>query len=318
MYWPVRDADENISQREARSVRAMNDGANKSLDRAGEYEALQQSIQELEHGLKRDTRYAALEIVALVAAISLLFALQGGFGEQPAATITVSLILLLVLGSRGHEVLRHSQTKVLLKNQLHIAAKHRVKADKLYDLSILDPLTGLHNRRLGERRLKEEIARAEKTGEPLAVVLFDLDYFKEINDKYGHAAGDAALKEFSRRLKRAVRACDIPVRLGGDEFLVILPECPRDKVDIILERTGAPKIECNGEKIEIRYSTGSAQYQYSDTAEAMLARADQVLYAKKQARPDVRTISSGQTPVPTEDARLKPNYSYEQRLAEID
>jgi diguanylate cyclase (GGDEF)-like protein len=230
----------------------------------------------------------------------------------------VSLILLLVLGSRGHEVLRHSQTKVLLKNQLHIAAKHRVKADKLYDLSILDPLTGLHNRRLGERRLKEEIARAEKTGEPLAVVLFDLDYFKEINDKYGHAAGDAALKEFSRRLKRAVRACDIPVRLGGDEFLVILPECPRDKVDIILERTGAPKIEFNGEKIEIRYSTGSAQYQYSDTAEAMLARADQVLYAKKQARPDVRTISSGQTPVPTEDAGLKPNYSYEQRLAEID
>ncbi len=246
----------------------MNEGTDKSLDRASEYEALQQSIQELECGLKRDTKYAALEIVALVAAVSLLFGLQGGFGEHPAATISVSLILLLVLASRGHEVLRHNQTKVLLKNQLHIAAKHRVKADKLYDLSILDPLTGLHNRRLGERRLREEIARAEKTGEPLAVVLFDLDYFKEINDKFGHATGDAALKEFSRRLKRAVRACDIPVRLGGDEFLVILPECPRDKVNIILERTGAPKIEFNGEKIAIRYSTGSAQYQYSDTVEA--------------------------------------------------
>jgi diguanylate cyclase (GGDEF)-like protein len=295
----------------------MTDGANKSFERAGEYEALQQSIQELERGLKRDTRYAALEIGALVVAISLLFVLQGGLGEEPAATITVSLILLLILASRGHEVYRHSQTKLLLKNQLQIATKHRVKADKLYDLSILDPLTSLHNRRLGERRLKEEITRAEKTGEPLAVVLFDLDYFKEINDRFGHAAGDAALKEFSRRLKRAVRACDIPVRLGGDEFLVILPECPRDKVEIILERTGAPKIEFNGEKIEIRYSTGTAQYQYSDTAEAMLARADQVLYAKKQARPDGRT-PSGLTPVPIQTAPVEPNYSFEERLTEID
>jgi diguanylate cyclase (GGDEF)-like protein len=126
----------------------------------------------------------------------------------------------------------------------------------------------------------------------LAVVLFDLDYFKEINDKFGHAAGDAALREFSRRLKRAIRACDIPVRLGGDEFLVILPECPRDKVNVIVERTGTPQIEFNGEKIHICYSVGIAQYQYSDTSEQMLARADQVLYVKKQARPAAKTVAN--------------------------
>jgi diguanylate cyclase (GGDEF)-like protein len=124
------------------------------------------------------------------------------------------------------------------------------------------------------------------------VVLFDLDYFKEINDKFGHAAGDAALREFSRRLKRAIRACDIPVRLGGDEFLVILPECPRDKVNVIVERTGTPQIEFNGEKIHVCYSVGIAQYQPSDTSEAMLARADQVLYVKKQARPAAKTVAS--------------------------
>ena len=124
------------------------------------------------------------------------------------------------------------------------------------------------------------------------MVLFDLDYFKEINDKFGHAAGDAALREFSRRLKRAIRACDIPVRLGGDEFLVILPECPRDKVNVIIERTGTPQIEFNGEKIHVCYSVGIAQYQYSDTSEGMLARADQVLYVKKQARPAAKTVAN--------------------------
>jgi len=204
----------------------------------------------------------------------------------------VGALVSLIGVSRANNMIRHSDTKLVLQRQLQIVAKHRVKADKLYDLSILDPLTSLHNRRFGELRLKEEIARSERTGDPLAVVLFDLDYFKEINDKFGHAAGDAALREFSRRLKRAIRACDIPVRLGGDEFLVILPECPRDKVNVIIERTGTPQIEFNGEKIHVCYSVGIAQYQYSDTSEGMLARADQVLYVKKQARPAAKTVAN--------------------------
>ncbi len=128
--------------------------------------------------------------------------------------------------------------------------------------------------------------------------------------------GDAALREFSRRLKRAIRACDIPVRLGGDEFLVILPECPRDKVNVIIERTGTPQIEFNGEKIHVCYSVGIAQYQPSDTSEAMLARADQVLYVKKQARPRFKTVASiaknalsldpdsGMTPLPIDSLDL--------------
>ncbi|MGB9070287.1 MAG: GGDEF domain-containing protein, partial [Candidatus Acidiferrales bacterium] len=98
-------------------------------------------------------------------------------------------------------------------------------------------------------------------------------------------AGDAALKEFSRRLKRAIRACDVPVRIGGDEFLVILPECPREKVDKILERIGTPEIRLNDQVISIRYSIGRAHHQVCDTTESMLHRADQVLYAEKASRP---------------------------------
>ena len=171
----------------------------------------------------------------------------------------------------------------------------RIRANKLYDLSILDPLTGLHNRRFGEQRLEEELARSERNGDPLAVLLFDLDYFKEINDQFGHAAGDAALKEFSRRLKRAIRACDVPVRIGGDEFLVILPECPREKVDKILERIGTPEIRLNGQVISIRYSVGRAHHQVCDTTESMLHRADEILYAAKASRPS-RPVAVGLEP----------------------
>ena len=270
----------------------MTDVTDRSSRKPSEHSALQLGILELECGLKKDARFTILEITGLAVAVVLLFVLQGGFGDRPVATVVVGALVSLIGVSRANAMIRHSDTKVVLQRQLQIVAKHRVKADKLYDLSILDPLTSLHNRRFGELRLKEEIARSERTGDPLAVVLFDLDYFKEINDKFGHAAGDAALREFSRRLKRAIRACDIPVRLGGDEFLVILPECPRDKVNVIIERTGTPQIEFNGEKIHVCYSVGIAQYQYSDTSEGMLARADQVLYVKKQARPGAKTVAS--------------------------
>jgi diguanylate cyclase (GGDEF)-like protein len=132
--------------------------------------------------------------------------------------------------------------------------------------------------------LREAVEHSRKYGDCLAVVLLDLDYFKEINDKFGHAVGDLALKEFSRSLRKAIRACDTPVRLGGDEFLLILPECPRDKVNVILQRIGTPAIDCNGIRIHVCSSSGIAQYEYGDSNETILARADEVLYAKKAAR----------------------------------
>src|SRR5580700_3016018 len=111
-----------------------------------------------------------------------------------------------------------------LVEQMDGATKNHARAEKLYGLSILDPLTGLYNRRFGQTRLSEEIARAGEVSDPLLLLAIDFDRFKQINDQYGHAAGDLALKAFSRSLRRAVRACDVPIRVGGDEFLVILPE----------------------------------------------------------------------------------------------
>jgi diguanylate cyclase (GGDEF)-like protein len=193
----------------------------------------------------------------------------------------------MLLFFEGTSLARQRKAKSIrdeLAQQMELSVKQRLRAEKLYGLSIMDPLTGLHNRRFGEDRLKEEITRAERNGDQLAVIFFDLDYFKEINDQYGHAAGDMALKEFSRKLKRAIRACDIPVRVGGDEFFVILPECPREKVDLILSRIGSPTFKFNGEMLTVRYSVGRAHYQVCDTVETLLARADEMLYEAKASR----------------------------------
>jgi diguanylate cyclase (GGDEF)-like protein len=264
----------------------MSEDIKQNPTKMSDHETFRQSIAELDRSLTRSWRTTIAEIVTVLAALAAPFLLGKIISnDQLEMIFIVDGLLVLILVSRSYELVKHRQTKLILAKQLEIAAKQRTRTDKLYGLSILDPLTGLHNRRFGEQRLAEEIARSERSGDPLAVIVFDLDYFKEINDKFGHAAGDLALKKFSRRVRRAIRACDVPVRIGGDEFLVILPECPRDKVDVILSRIGTLEIEFSGEKISVCYSTGRAHYQYSDTAEALLGRADEALYAEKSARP---------------------------------
>jgi diguanylate cyclase (GGDEF)-like protein len=173
-----------------------------------------------------------------------------------------------------------------LIEQTDAATRNRVKGEQLYGLSILDPLTGLYNRRFGEDRLKEEIARALQSKDPLLVLALDFDRFKPINDQYGHAAGDLALKEFSRRLQRAIRACDVPIRVGGDEFLVIFPDCPREMVDVILSRMGTIVLRFEGHEIPVNFSHGLAQYEINDTPATMVHRADKRLYAAKAKRKD--------------------------------
>lgn len=196
-------------------------------------------------------------------------------------------LIFLALISAAYLFYHQQRFKVFrdrLAEQMHGSVKERMRAEKFYGLSILDPLTGLYNRRYGEECLKKEIVRAEKNGYELAVLVLDLDYFKQINDKFGHAAGDVVLREFSRQLRRAIRACDIPVRIGGDEFIVVLPECPRDNVHIILSRLKPFDVMVDRRRITVSYSRGSAQYQVGDTPQTIIQRADRALYAEKSAR----------------------------------
>jgi diguanylate cyclase (GGDEF)-like protein len=212
------------------------------------------------------------------------------------ATVVVQGMLALMLISNGYMLYQHRQFKLFrqrLGQQMQTAITQRQRADKFYGLAILDPLTSLYNRRYGEECLRKEIARAERQNYDLAVIVLDLDHFKEINDQFGHAAGDLVLREFASRLKRAIRACDVPVRIGGDEFLVVLPECPRENVHIILSRLEPFEIILNRRKVVVSYARGRAQYQTADTLETLLQRADEVLYAEKAARPAAKIRSSG-------------------------
>jgi diguanylate cyclase (GGDEF)-like protein len=195
--------------------------------------------------------------------------------------------------------LHHQRLFKLLRNQLaaqlEAVTEQRVRADNLYELAVLDPLTGLYNRRFVEERLRVEIARAERYRDPLMVLLLDLDDFKKINDRFGHAAGDLVLKEVAHRIRKAVRASDFAVRMGGDEFLVLLPECPPESVKFVLSRLAPFDMDFGGEKASISSSKGYAQYRQGETVEQLVGRADEALYVAK-ATPAIRNPQLPQIP----------------------
>jgi diguanylate cyclase (GGDEF)-like protein len=176
-----------------------------------------------------------------------------------------------------------SKLRSQLGSQIDSLAKVESLASEVYKLAALDQLTGLYNRRSGEQRLAEEISRAQRHGRPLTVLLMDLDGLKIVNDKFGHAAGDAVIKSFADRLQRAIRGSDLAVRLGGDEFMAILPECRCDEVKHVLGRIEGLDFEFEEQKVRLRFSSGWTDYTSMETMQEFLKRADVALYADKRA-----------------------------------
>ena len=140
-----------------------------------------------------------------------------------------------------------------------------------------DELTALPNRRAWDEAVVREIARAQRTGEPLCVALLDLDHFKAYNDMHGHQAGDAHLRRTAASWRRELRAIDVLARYGGEEFGVLLPACEpemaREVVDRVRDATP------NGETA----SAGVVQFDGRESPDALLARADAALYRAKHA-----------------------------------
>ncbi|HEX4074492.1 MAG TPA: GGDEF domain-containing protein [Candidatus Acidoferrales bacterium] len=170
-----------------------------------------------------------------------------------------------------------------ISDQMHSLEKVESLTNEVYKLAALDQLTGLYNRRSGEQRLAEEISRAVRHERPLTVLLMDLDGLKQINDRLGHAAGDLVLKGFAERLQRAIRGSDLAVRLGGDEFMVLLPECRADEVRHVVARVEGLEVQYNVDKIPCRFSRGWTDYRPGETSEELLKRADEALYSNKRA-----------------------------------
>lgn len=169
---------------------------------------------------------------------------------------------------------------------------------KLRYLSVRDPLTGLFNRRYMEETLDREIGRAQRKGSALAVVMVDIDGFKTVNDTYGHVPGDELLVRVAAHLGGSIRVSDVACRFGGDEFLLILPECGKQealrRADAM--RRGAEEMafqpsEAHSEPITLSF--GVAAFPESGSSrEELLAAADQALYTAKRSG---RNCVSGQT-----------------------
>lgn len=155
-------------------------------------------------------------------------------------------------------------------------------------MAATDPLTGLRNRRYVDTHLPRMIENAVATRSPLSLLAFDLDRFKAVNDTFGHAAGDAILKEFSRRLLDNIRSVDLAARLGGEEFIVVMPEAALDDARLAAERVRAaieaPGFEHKGVMIPVTVSVGvSGLRPGRDTPDTLAARADAALYIAKAA-----------------------------------
>ncbi len=168
--------------------------------------------------------------------------------------------------------------------QLDAIGALRMQAEKLRLLATVDPLTGLANRRAGEDRIAAEMARSKRYGHPITLVAFDLNSFKQINDKYGHAAGDLVLRGFADKLNGAVRVSDLAIRLGGDEFLALLPECRIDQAENLLQRLHPIEVNFQGTVIPVEFSAGAVGFEIGDTPAQFLERADRLLYEDKRAR----------------------------------
>jgi two-component system cell cycle response regulator len=115
---------------------------------------------------------------------------------------------------------------------------------------------------------------------------------------HGHPAGDQVLQEFAAHLNRVIRGSDLAVRLGGDEFLVLLPECTLEQLELVLQRLGSLQVDWQGHKIHVTFSAGWRQYAMGDRPEELLAQADRALYARKRASKEVNQ-SARSAPDPT-------------------
>jgi two-component system cell cycle response regulator len=166
----------------------------------------------------------------------------------------------------------------------------RDNLDHSLELAVTDQLTGLHNRRYMTGQLGALVNRAARGGDPVAALMIDIDHFKKINDSFGHDIGDEVLREFAVRLASNVRAVDLPVRYGGEEFTVIMPDTKLEDAERIAERirlhvAGSPfRVAGGSELLMVTISIGvAATVGPSDTAEALVKRADEAVYAAKAA-----------------------------------
>lgn len=184
----------------------------------------------------------------------------------------------------------HAAFEMLLRQRTEALCSYKQRLEEanaeLENLAITDPLTGLLNRRKFEEVLENEVARARRYG-PLSLLMIDLNFFKQVNDRHGHQAGDEVLKGVARLLKSCCRETDTCARIGGDEFAVILPHADNSAAeamrDRILKEKAFTTVPIGGQELRLSLSIGMASLVDTRDAMALMAAADADMYQVKQA-----------------------------------
>ena len=223
----------------------------------------------------------------------------GGSGQEEAALGGFTALPVLtggqltgLLGLAGKAVARLSSEDgdflERIANQAYIVTENSRLVQRFKHLAIQDGLTELNNHRHTRELLQQEYERVSRYAGSLGLLMLDIDNFKDVNDRYGHPAGDLVLREVARIVKEGVRTVDVVGRYGGDEFMAILPQTAIDDARMLAERlrlsVEASALEAHGAVIRVTVSVGVAEYPAADvgSADDLIRLADQALYRAKQ------------------------------------
>jgi len=224
------------------------------------------------------TPYAQVVMIPLV-----WLALFGGPKEVAGGVLAAggALFAPLIAGRNApgdvhHAILLFGGSAIVGVTIQMFFAQLRSQTSRLYALASTDPLTGAANRRGWEEEIRKALAQSQKTGLAVSIVIFDVDHFKDYNDGHGHQAGDRLLKQVAARWMNHLRPVDVLARFGGDEFALILPNCPQWAARSIAERL------CAAVPIGVSCSAGVSSWDGVEPPEALVARADRALYRAKQ------------------------------------
>jgi len=243
-------------------------------------------------------------------AVALGVGLTVGFrGVRPFADTEMSAVVLCIVGLSLYLLslanIAYFRTRKLLDSRakLHVSEKvlHDTNAalqsqldqiqtlqSQLREQAHRDPLTGLYNRRYLDTAMVRELARCKRDVQPLSVLMLDLDFFKRVNDQFGHAAGDLVLKSLASLLTQHTRSSDVACRFGGEEFLVLLPNMPLaaafDKAEKLRHLFEAQTLVWEGMPVRTTLSIGVATFpEHGETQGVLVRSADQALYQAKSA-----------------------------------
>ena len=184
-----------------------------------------------------------------------------------------------------HEMMARVKTQVKRKRHADLL---KARLEESVEMAITDGLTGLHNRRYMEGHLKTLVSQSIQSGRSLSLLVADIDYFKSVNDTYGHDVGDHVLREFARRFRRNTRGIDLACRLGGEEFVIIMPDTDLARAIQVGERLRAtiaadPFSIASNKELRVTASVGISTLETrDDTPETLFKRADRALYSAKR------------------------------------